>query len=249
MNFSFVVIGSGVMGSGIKRLSEQNNIPMQFVPPRDFLKNPSAYASIILDADAILECVSENLEIKKAILLALSELNTNGLVCSNTSSIPLNVLQDLYIYPDLLIGMHFMNPPHKINLIEIALTQKTKFDRVDSLIEWCRIHELNPIVVPPAAGYVLNNVLFPMLNQAARVKESTSCLAEEIDLILSKVCGHPMGPLKTLDLIGIDVSFDILKALNLYSPDSHLPPADIFLKMIELGHLGKKSGRGFYAYD
>jgi 3-hydroxybutyryl-CoA dehydrogenase len=151
--------------------------------------------------------------------------------------------------PTKVIGLHFFNPAPVMKLVEIVPTLLTDEDLVEGARKLCEQLGKVPVVARDRAGFIVNALLFPYLNHAARMLEAGYASREDIDAAMMNGCGHPMGPLQLLDLVGNDVSLEIVESLYKEFRDPFLAPAPLLKQMVAAGLLGRKSGRGFYDYS
>jgi 3-hydroxybutyryl-CoA dehydrogenase len=245
---NILIIGSGTIGSGVLRMLKRNNIQAKMISIRSIDDAQFENLDIIQSADIILECVSENVMHKRLVHSICSDLNHECLIATSTSSLSISELQAYIRNPSRFIGIHFMNPPTLIPIVEIAAGVNTSKASVAIATGWLRSINREVYQVPDNPGFALNAILFPMLNRAAYFFESSNMAAHEIDKLMVGVCNHKLGPLATLDLIGIDISLDILNNLNMADPNMNLKPAPVLQKLFDLGHFGKKTNQGFYIY-
>jgi 3-hydroxybutyryl-CoA dehydrogenase len=210
---------------------------------------PTVSSAPLAEADFIIEAVIEDLATKSNVLQGLDAIaRPSVILASNTSSISITKLGSKTRRPGKVIGMHFMNPVPMMPLIEIVRglatteeTYKTTKDLAESLGK-------TPVTVNDFPGFVSNRVLMPMINEAVYCVMEGVGEAEAIDSIMKLGMGHPMGPLTLADLIGLDVCLDIMEVLQTGLGDSKYRPCPLLRKMVDAGHLGKKSGQGFYKY-
>ncbi|MFF9687708.1 3-hydroxyacyl-CoA dehydrogenase family protein [Streptomyces sp. NPDC014623] len=199
---------------------------------------------------AVIEAVTEDADTKAKVLADVSALVAPGIpVISNTSAIPIDELARAAARPADLIGTHFMNPPCLIRTVEVIRGTHTSEATVDALRALLSALRREPIVVDDAPGFVTSRILHPMINDAVRVVAAGTASAESVDLLLQGCLGHPTGPLRTADLIGLDNLVDSLWVLHSRTGDEGCRPCDLLLEMVRDGHLGRKSGRGFYEYE
>ncbi len=203
----------------------------------------------LADADIVIEAVTENLDVKCAIFRELSATcRPDAILASNTSSISLTRLAAAVEHPERVIGMHFMNPVPMMQLVEVISARQTSRQTRDTVEALARALGKVPVDVKNSPGFVANRVLIPMINEAAFCLYEGLATAEEIDTVMKLGMGHPMGPLALADLIGIDTVLAIMQVLLDGFNDSKYRPCPLLVEMVDAGHLGRKSGRGFFDY-
>ena len=200
--------------------------------------------------DVVIESAPEDLELKKALFQRLDEiLAEDAILASNTSSLSITRLASFTRRPGHVVGMHFFNPVPAMKLVEIVAGLNTS----DATIESARLlaEDLGktPVDVKDAPGFVVNRVLFPMINEAAFALQEGVSDAKGIDECMKLGCNHPMGPLALADLVGLDVVYAILDSLYREYGEPRYRPCLEIKKRVEAGWLGRKSGRGFYHYE
>ena len=199
--------------------------------------------------DLVVEAVVERFEVKRQVLLALDPmLAGHAILATNTSSISITRLAAVTARPDRVIGMHFMNPVPLMQLVEIIRGLQTSQETCDAVFATTRKLQRTPVEVNDAPGFVSNRVLMPMINEAIFCLHERVGEAAAIDEVMKLGMNHPMGPLALADLIGLDVCLDILRVLEEGFGDPKYRPCPLLVKMVDAGYLGRKSGRGFYAY-
>tara|TARA_B100000575_G_scaffold137671_1_gene109819 strand:+ start:11329 stop:12216 length:888 start_codon:yes stop_codon:yes gene_type:complete len=202
------------------------------------------------DAELIVEAVHENFELKKKIIEDLdSKFGANIIISSNTSSLSISSLADKTRHPDRIIGMHFMNPVPVMPLVEIVVGIGTSKKTVHSIKSLTKKINKIPLVVKDSPGFVSNRILLPMINEAIETLSQGVADVNSIDQIIKLGMGHPMGPLRLADLIGLDVCLSVLKVLENGFGDKKYSPNQLLIKMVKEGNLGYKTKRGFYGYD
>ncbi|MEC5208118.1 3-hydroxybutyryl-CoA dehydrogenase [Vogesella perlucida] len=199
--------------------------------------------------ELVVEAATENAQIKEQIFRQLADaVPADTLLASNTSSISLTTIASWVKKPERVIGMHFMNPVPVMQLVEIIRALQTSDDT------HARIHALSlelgktPVTVKDGAGFVSNRVLMPMINEAAFVLYENLASAEDIDTVMKLGMNHPIGPLALADLIGLDTCLSIMDILYREFRDSKYRACPLLVQLVAAGHLGRKSGKGFYRY-
>jgi 3-hydroxybutyryl-CoA dehydrogenase len=201
------------------------------------------------DCDLVIESVVEDLGIKKALFHELDRLvNREAILATNTSTLPVVELAMETSRPELVCGVHFFNPAPAMKLVEVVIpltAAPSTIAAVHGFIESCG---KEAVEVKDRAGFVVNALLFPYLNNAIRLYETGVATLEGIDAAMKGGCGFPMGPFALLDLVGLDTSLAILEALYAESADPNYAPVPLLRRMVAAGRLGRKSGHGFYDY-
>jgi 3-hydroxybutyryl-CoA dehydrogenase len=216
------------------------------------LKNITTFtvmADGVKNADLVVEAATENVEIKLNIFRELDKLcPPETILASNTSSISITKIGSVTKRADKVIGMHFMNPVPVMKLVEVIRGYSTS-DEVTSLImETSKKLGKIPVEVNDYPGFVANKILMPMINEAIITLHEGTAGVEEIDTVMKLGMAHPMGPLQLADFIGLDVCLSILKVLQDGYGNPKYAPCPLLVNMVTAGHLGSKSGKGFYQY-
>jgi 3-hydroxybutyryl-CoA dehydrogenase len=202
------------------------------------------------EAELVIEAVVEKEDVKRDVFSKLDKITKeNVILASNTSSISITKLSKATNRPDKVIGMHFFNPVPVMKLVEVVKGFLTSDEVVNKIVEVSKSLEKVPIVVKDYPGFISNRVLMPMINEAIFALQEGIADKEGIDNIMKLGMNHPMGPLQLADLIGLDVVLDILNVLYENFKDPKYRPAPLLVKMVEAGHLGRKTKKGFYEYD
>lgn len=199
------------------------------------------------DADLVIECVAEDMGVKKALFVELDEICKDGTIfASNTSSLPITDMARGLKHP--LIGMHFFNPVPSMKLIEIIRGINTTDETFRFAYDLAVDLGKDPVEVKESPGFVVNKLLIPMINDAIGLVEMDAASVEDIDKSMMLGANHPMGPLALGDFIGLDVCLAIMETLYSEFGDSKYRPCYLLKKMVRGGLLGRKSGEGFYKY-
>jgi methoxymalonate biosynthesis protein len=167
---------------------------------------------------------------------------------TNTSSIPVDELAGQVPSPEGLVGVHFMNPPYLIGTLEVVRGPRTGERAMAAVTELLALLGRRGIVVGDGPGFVTSRVLHRMINDAANLVEEGRATVEDVDALMEGCLGHPTGPLRTADLIGIDNLVDSLRVLHERTGDDGCRPSELLLRKVAEGHHGRKTGRGFYEY-
>ncbi|MFN4123592.1 MAG: 3-hydroxybutyryl-CoA dehydrogenase [Flavobacteriales bacterium] len=204
----------------------------------------------IADANLVVEAASEQFHIKAEIFKKLDQIcNANTILASNTSSISITKIAAQTKRPDKVIGMHFMNPVPIMKLVEIINGYDTSGETTNSIVNASKKLNKIPIVVNDYPGFVANKILMPMINEAIITLHEGVAGVEEIDQVMKLGMAHPMGPLQLADFIGLDVCLWILNVLQEGFGNPKYAPCPLLVNMVTAGHLGVKTGRGFYDYS
>jgi 3-hydroxybutyryl-CoA dehydrogenase len=200
--------------------------------------------------DLVIEAVAEDLDLKLEFFKELDDTcSDNTVLSTTTSSLSVTQLAIATRRPTKVIGLHFFNPATVMKLVEVVPTLLTDGDVTESMRKLCEQLGKVPVVAKDRAGFIVNALLFPYLNNAVRMYEAGYASKEDIDAAMQNGCGHPMGPLALLDLVGNDVSLEIIESLYAEFRDPFLAPAPLLKQMVAAGLLGRKTGRGFFDYS
>ena len=203
----------------------------------------------VSDADLVIEAVPEILELKNSIFSKLDDIcKPSTILASNTSSISIDKIANSTKRPELVIGMHFMNPVPLMRLVEIINGSKTSPEVNNLVVSAATKMGKVALSCNDSPGFVSNRILCPMLNEAILALEEGVAEPEAIDGIMKLGMNHPIGPLALADLIGLDTLLHILGVLHDGFDNDKYKPAELLVEMVSNGHLGRKSGKGFYDY-
>lgn len=210
---------------------------------------PTASLQDAAGCDLVVEAAIENMEIKKKIFKELDTIcGPDTILSTNTSALPITEIAAATSRPAKVIGMHFSNPAPVIKLVEIIKGIDTSDETYSFIEKACYDLEKVPISVVDNAGFVINRILFPMLNESVATYADGVASTKDIDTAMKLATGHPMGPFELLDLVGIDIAVAILDTLYKELGDQKYRPHPLLRKMLRAGRLGRKTGMGFYSY-
>jgi 3-hydroxybutyryl-CoA dehydrogenase len=199
--------------------------------------------------DLVIESIAEDFEAKRALLEQLAGiLDDAAILATNTSSLSVTKLAAVVRRPAHFIGMHFFNPVPAMSLVEVVRGLRTSDTTHARVVELAEKLGKVPVDVKDSPGFVVNRVLFPMINEAAFALQQGVASAEGIDAAMKGGCNHPMGPLALADLVGLDVVYAILDSLYREYGEPRYAPCLEIKKRVEAGWLGRKTGKGFYDY-
>jgi 3-hydroxybutyryl-CoA dehydrogenase len=203
----------------------------------------------LADVDYVVEAIAENLEAKTDVFRRLDAMTRPDVVLSsNTSSISITVLGAATKRPDKVLGMHFMNPVPLMTLVELIRGQATSPESMAIATGLCVTLGKTPVEAADYPGFIANRILMPMINEAIYAVMEGVGTPEAIDAVMKLGMNHPMGPLTLADFIGLDVCLAILNVLHDGLGDPKYRPCPLLRRMVAAGHLGRKSGQGFYTY-
>jgi len=202
------------------------------------------------NADLVIEAATEDKEIKRELFTDLdSYVPRDTIIASNTSSISISLLASCTTKPEQVIGMHFMNPVPVMELVEVISGYNTSEKTTRTIVDLCKTINKIPITVRDYPGFISNRVLMPMINEAIFALYEGVSGVSEIDTIMKLGMAHPMGPLQLADFIGLDVCLSILEVMYEGFKNPKYAPCPLLTQMVQAGHLGRKTGQGFYLWE
>jgi 3-hydroxybutyryl-CoA dehydrogenase len=256
-------LGTGVMATGIARLCAETGsaIVLRSRSPERAAEAARSVidhvpgASVSTDETdlrgcaIVIEATVEELDAKRDALAAIEPMVApDALLATSTSSLSITELATALERPERFVGVHFFNPVHRMLLVEVVAGMRTTQDSVDRGAAFAERLGKRPVRVPDRAGFLVNRLLIPYLNQAARLVEESYANLEDVDMAMQLGAGHPMGPFALIDLIGADVVAAIGRSLHEEFKHLSEAPSPDLLRRIALGWLGRKAGRGYYDY-
>jgi len=230
-------IAKGVLAEDVKQLTLQN------------LTTSASIAEGVNDAELIIEAAAENIDVKLTIFRQLDEFApANCILATNTSSISITKIAAATKRPEMVIGIHFMNPVPVMKLVEVINGYATKQEVTDTIAALSKTLGKIPCVVNDYPGFVANRILMPMINEAVFCLYEGVAGVQEIDTVMKLGMAHPMGPLQLADFIGLDVCVSIMIVLYQGFGNQKYAPCPLLVNMVTAGFTGVKSAEGFYKY-
>lgn len=266
------IVGAGTMGSGIARLFALHDYPVVLADrsaeilsrtlarlrERSAAEGQEKVATLVrtastlaemTDCDLVIEAVNEDAAVKDEVFARLGVICRPGTIfATNTSALSIDRLARTLPDPARFIGMHFMNPPVTMRLVEVVQGDRTAPETVAAVVALARRLDKVPVVVRDAPGFVANRLLFALIGEALRLLEDGIAGRDEIDAVVHYGLNHPMGPLALADFIGLDICRQIMNHLCAELGDERYRPTRTLEELVAAGKLGKKSGEGFYRY-
>ncbi|MBI4420739.1 MAG: 3-hydroxyacyl-CoA dehydrogenase family protein [Gemmatimonadetes bacterium] len=204
-------------------------------------------AYVVQGADLVIEAVVEDLNVKRQLFRTLDALlPPEAIIATNTSSLSVAAIAEATLHPERVVGMHFFNPVHLMKLVEIVSHDRIGTDVVERVREVAGRMGKEPILVRDSPGFASSRLGVALGLEAMRLLEAGVASAEDIDKAMELGYGHPMGPLKVSDLVGLDVRLAIAEYLHRELKQAHFAPPEILRRKVAAGELGKKTGKGFY---
>ena len=259
------IVGSGTMGCQIAELFLKYNFNVTLLSrsgegikncisrfrQKELADKLNATANFmdLKDKDLIIECAKEDINVKQEIFEKLDRIaKKDAVIASNTSSIPLSMIAKNCKNKRNILGLHFFNPVLHMKLVEVARPDFTSEEACSKVLELMKKLDKEPVVVKDTPGFLLNRMLFAMLNEASNILCAETATRDDIDKVMMLGASHPIGPLKIIDLVGVDVAVDILRNLQEELNDNKFAPSPVLLKMLKENKLGRKTKKGFYDY-
>ncbi len=230
-------VDKGIITEEIKKSALSNIIPITFLKEG------------VKEADLVIEAATENIDLKLKIFREIDEsTKPETILASNTSSISITKIASVTKSPTKVIGMHFMNPVPVMKLVEVIRGYSTSNEVTQTIMELSKKLDKVPVEVNDYPGFVANRILMPMINEAIYTFYEGVAGVPEIDTVMKLGMAHPMGPLQLADFIGLDVCLSILHVLHSGFGNPKYAPCPLLVNMVQAGHLGVKTGSGFYQY-
>jgi 3-hydroxybutyryl-CoA dehydrogenase len=214
------------------------------------LSSTTSIATAVTGSDLVIEAAPENMDLKKSLYEEISkDLAPHTILASNTSALALSSLAQSTGCPDRFIGMHFFNPPYALRLLELIVTEATSEQTVAQTRQFAEAMNREIVQVKDSPGFATSRLGITLGNEATRMVEEGVAKADDIDRALRFGYGHPMGPLELSDLVGLDIRLAITEYLHSSFGSDTFKPPELLKKKVAAGHLGKKSGIGFYVWE
>lgn len=257
----FRTIAYDVSGVGLKRAFQQTKAFFDKSVARGKMQAEEREAALarltgtsdladLAGADLVIEAVFENLQIKRELLAALNEICPNHTIfASNTSTLSITEIASGCGREDRIVGMHFCLPAQMMKLIEISPGLNTSPETFAQAWAWAEAADQLPVETQDKPGFILNALLVPFNNDAIRAVEAGVAVPADIDTAIKAGLGYKMGPIELLDLIGLDTQLRLCEAFYPITLDPRAATPPLLRRMVAAGHLGRKSGRGFYSYE
>ncbi|WP_430420486.1 3-hydroxybutyryl-CoA dehydrogenase [Methylibium petroleiphilum] len=244
-----VARGLGTLGNSLERLVKKDKLTAAASAAALARVHGTTDYAALVGADLVIEAATENLALKLRILQQLAEVvREDAVIATNTSSISITQLAAAVKAPERFVGMHFFNPVPLMALVEVIGGLQTSEATRERALAFVKSIGKTPIAVKNSPGFAVNRILVPMINEAIFVLQEGLASAEDIDAGMTLGCNQPIGPLALADLIGLDTLLAVMQVFSEGFDDPKYRPAPLLKEMVAAGRLGRKSGRGFYAY-
>ena len=242
--------GLKVIAKSLEKAIERGKIPAEVKESTLGKINCGVGLNILQDVDVVIEAIVENIDIKKKVYAELDRIcPAHTILASNTSSLSITELGAVTKRPEKVVGMHFFNPVPVMRLVEVIPGRVSSGESLEIITGISRQMDKVPINTKESPGFIVNRILVPMINEAVMAYQEGIGTAEEIDTAMKLGANMQMGPLALADLVGIDVVLAVMEVFYKEFSDSKYRPALLLKQMLRAGHLGVKSGKGFYDYS
>jgi 3-hydroxybutyryl-CoA dehydrogenase len=202
----------------------------------------------LADCDLVIEAIVEDLDAKRELFAELDGITRpDAILATNTSAIPVGKIAEATQRPERVVGMHFFNPAPVLSLVEIIRAERSSDEAVDAAYAWVESAGKEPVRCNDTPGFIVNRALVPALNDCIRLLDE-GVTPEDLDKAMTKGVGWPMGPCALVDLVGIDIHVHAAQALHEATGDERMAPPERLKEMAAAGHLGRKTGKGFFEY-
>jgi len=240
---------TGIISKALAKLVEKGKMEQSAMDSAMANFSMTSDLNMAADADLVIEASVEDIVIKRELFKELDSIcKPETILASNTSSLSITEIASVTKRPEKVIGMHFFNPVPVMKLIELVVGHVTSEETYNVALAVGEKMDKVPVKSQDKAGFIVNRALVPFINETAFMLEESLATAEDIDTGIKFGLNHPMGPLELADLIGIDIIVAVMDVLYSEYQDSKYRCAPILRKMLRAGHLGRKSGKGFYSY-
>lgn len=249
VNPDFTTMGISNIRKRLNKSVEKGTLSKETAEKTLSRLTPADDLNAFANADLVLEAIVENAEIKTALYKKLEAIvRPNAIIATNTSSLSILELSLQLSHPERFLGMHFFNPPTKLELVEVIVPSELPTQTITFVNELLSRCGKQPVTVKDSPGFIVNRLLLPFINEAAKLLDEGVASPEDIDTAMRLGTLHPAGPLQVADLIGLDICRDILEKLAETLNEPHYRPARSLVSLVEAGKLGRKTKQGFYSY-